>query len=237
MFPDEWIVDTLFGFCFALTRMPNFVSQTMISHLATSKESLQKVRQDFEEHVLKPALEEDPSLSSLPRRDLLDKLLNVETVLDMEYTSMLVSETLRFRPSVPFSHYYIPQKDMQLGKYAFEQGDVLAVCFEAVGHDPEQWQRPTEFLPQRFDHNDPLSLTPAGKKRHANSWVPFHGGARSCLGKSFAEAQMKIFATLVTQKFNFEFEDKANEAELPFSQTEQTTEEPIWLKVTERKLA
>ena len=84
----------------------------MISHLATSEESLKKVRQDFEEHVLKPALEEDPSLASLPRRDLLDKLLNVETVLDMEYTSMLVSETLRFRASVPFSHYYTPMKDM-----------------------------------------------------------------------------------------------------------------------------
>ena len=26
MFPDEWIVDTLLGFCFALTRMPNYVT-------------------------------------------------------------------------------------------------------------------------------------------------------------------------------------------------------------------
>ena len=99
--------------------MPNYVSQTMISHLASSKESLEKVRQDFEEHVLKPALEEDPSLGDLSKCELIDKLLNFETVLDMEYTSMLVSEALRFRPSVPFSHYYTPTKDMQLGKYSF----------------------------------------------------------------------------------------------------------------------
>ena len=119
--------------------MPNYVSQTMISHLASSKESLEKVRQDFEEHVLKPAIEEDSSLGNLPKRDLMKKVLNVETVLDLEYTSMLVHETLRIRPSVPFSHYYTPTKDLQLGKYHFMKGDVLAVNFEAVGQDPEQW--------------------------------------------------------------------------------------------------
>jgi len=63
----------------------------------------------------------------------------------------------------------------------------------------------------------------------------FHGGDRSCLGKSYAEAQMKILTTYMTQKFDFEFEDKENAINLPLSQTEQTIESPIWLKMTARK--
>ena len=79
---------------------------------------------------------------------------------------------------------------------------------EGLAHDPVQWQRPTEFLPQRFDNNDKLSLTPAGKKRHACSWVPFSGGSRVCFGKTLAEAQMKILGTYMSQKFDLEFEDE-----------------------------
>ena len=111
----------------------------MISHLASSKECLKKVRQDFEESLYKPAFEEDSSIANLPKHDLLAKLLNIESVQELEYTSMVVSEALRFRPSVPFSHYYTPTKDVTLGKYSFKKGDVLAICFDAIGRDPDQW--------------------------------------------------------------------------------------------------
>ena len=46
---------------------------------------------------------------------------------------------------------------------------------------------------------------------------------------------MKILTTYMTQKFDFEFEDKENAINLPLSQTEQTIESPIWLKMTARK--
>jgi cytochrome P450 len=55
-----------------------------------------------------------------------------------------------------------------------------------------------EFLPERFDHSSPLSLTPGGKKRHPMSWVPFHGGSRVCFGKTLAEANMKILMLYLT---------------------------------------
>ena len=80
-------------------------------------------------------------------RDLLDKLMTLEALPELEYSGMVFQEGLRFRPSAPTSHFYAPKKDLTLGNFSFKKGDVLAICFEALGHDPAQWQRPTEFLP------------------------------------------------------------------------------------------
>ena len=65
-----------------------------------------------------------------------------------------------------------------------------------------------EFLPDRFDSDDPLYLTPSGEKRHPYVFMPFSNGKRICFGKSFAEATMKMTLTYLTQYFNFEHDDE-----------------------------
>jgi len=61
-----------------------------------------------------------------------------------------------------------------------------------------QWQKPHEFIPERFDHSDPLSLTPDGKRRSPYALIPFSGGKRVCSGKVFADAVLKTTATYLT---------------------------------------
>jgi len=68
----------------------------------------------------------------------------------------------------------------------------------ACHFNEEQWQKPHEFLPERFDHSNQLSLTPSGKKRSPYALIPFSGGRRTCAGKTFAEAVLKTTAALLT---------------------------------------
>ena len=121
---------------------------------------------------------------------------------------------------------------MKLGKYNFEKGEMFSINLEALGHSSAQWIRPMEMLPERFDQNNPLSLTPEGKKRHNCSFVPFHGGPRVCFGKVLAEGNLKILICYMTQKFNFKFEDPKYEQEIPFAQTGQSHNPEVWLKLT-----
>ena len=146
---------------------------------------------------------------------------------------MVMQEALRFQTPAQISHYYHPRHDLTLGKYHFKQGDMLEIVFDALHHDPEQWQRPNEFLPERFDHTDPLSLTPGGKKRHPNSFIPFHGGSRVCFGKTLAEGEIKILIAMFTQKFDFSFEDARYETEIPLAMIDMSSNPPIWLKLRE----
>ena len=92
-----------------------------------------------------------------------------------------------------------------------------------------------EFIPERFDHSNDLSLTPAGKKRNVSSWAPFFGGNRVCFGKSLAEGEIKIAATYMTQLFDLKFEDPKYQTELPHVQMNQSIYPDIWLKLTARK--
>ena len=48
MFSDDSIVHHLIGFIFAATETTHFTSQTLMSHLTQSKESLGKVRAEFD---------------------------------------------------------------------------------------------------------------------------------------------------------------------------------------------
>ena len=79
MFSDESIVNNLIGFIFVATETTHFASQTLISHLTQSKESLGKLRAEFDSLVRKPALKEDPSLKDLPLGDFMDKAVTLET--------------------------------------------------------------------------------------------------------------------------------------------------------------
>ena len=93
---------------------------------------------------------------------------------------------------------YMVTQDTRLGKFTFRKGDSLIVNFSGLHRNSDEWQRPHEFLPQRFDASDPLSHTPGGKKRNPYSWSPFNGGKRICFGKTFAEASLRIVATYLS---------------------------------------
>ena len=45
------------------------------------------------------------------------------------------------------------------------------------------------------------------------SWVPWSAGKRVCFGKTFAESNMKIILTYITQFFDFDFVEKEKYAE------------------------
>ena len=67
----------------------------------------------------------------------------------------------------------------------------MAINLDGLHFNAKHWQRPHEFLPERFDSKNSLSLSPDGSKRHTFAWAPFNGGKRVCFGKTFAEMEMK----------------------------------------------
>ena len=79
---------------------------------------------------------------------------------------------------------------------------------EAMHYDPTEWQRPNEFLPERFDPNSELIKKPDGGKRNPLAFGAFLGGQRICLGKTFAELVLKYTLPMYTHFFTFEWVNK-----------------------------
>ena len=64
-------------------------------------------------------------------------------------------------------------------------------------HMKEWWSDPYAFDPERF------SEARAEHRRHSHSWVPFSGGAHTCIGLRFAELQIKSILHQLLLRFRW----------------------------------
>lgn len=94
-----------------------------------------------------------------------------------------------------------------IGPYHIKSDIICQINIFALHHNPRQWQKPEEFLPDRFDPENELSKTPTGEKRHPMSFGPFLGGKRICIGKTFAMQIAKIISAILIWNYELEFEN------------------------------
>ena len=95
-------------------------------------------------------------------------------------------------------------RDIDVCGLKIRAGDCIWIHLAAMCKDPDQWQRPQEFLPERFDPTHPLALTPKGSKRSPFAFSPFLAGHRICLGKTFIEEVSKETVPLLLRVFDFD---------------------------------
>ena len=118
-----------------------------------------------------------------------DRLARLTAEIDAggeEYLNAVVNETLRVRPVVPIVARVL-QEDLEIGGRLLPAGTAVAPCIYLTNRNPSVYERPREFMPERF-----LGRTP-----DTFAWIPFGGGIRRCIGASFATLEMKLILRTV----------------------------------------
>ncbi len=118
-----------------------------------------------------------------------EKLARLQREIDEggeEYLNGVVNETLRVRPVVPIVTRQL-QAEMTIGGRRLPAGTLVAPCIYLTNRNPRIYERPDEFLPERFVDATPETF----------SWIPFGGGIRRCIGASFAQLEMKLILRTV----------------------------------------
>jgi cytochrome P450 len=108
-----------------------------------------------------------------------------------EYLTATINEILRLRPVLPNAEPRLTKRPIEIGGWRYPAGVSLLASVYLVHHDPELYDQPYEFRPERFVHNPPGTYT----------WIPFGGGRRRCLGASFALQEMKIVIRAVIGRY------------------------------------
>ncbi|KAK9926780.1 hypothetical protein M0R45_023993 [Rubus argutus] len=117
--------------------------------------------------------------------------VDVNDITEMNYLKCVIKETLRLHPAAPI----VPREttdDVELGGYHIPAKTSVYLNAFAIQRDPKYWERPDEFLPDRFEGNS------VDFKGEDFQFVPFGGGRRGCPGQAFGVASTEyVLANLL----------------------------------------
>jgi cytochrome P450 len=121
--------------------------------------------------------------------DVLARIRSDLTEGKTEYLDAAIKETLRLRPTVPITarKLVVPY---EVDGNMYPAGTVLMPCIYLLHRNPDLWEDPEEFRPERF----------LGQQPPAYSYIPFGGGVRRCLGAGFAAAEMRAVMSTVLSR-------------------------------------
>ncbi|RZS18816.1 hypothetical protein BHM03_00051140 [Ensete ventricosum] len=116
----------------------------------------------------------------------------------LHYTKAVIKETFRLHPPVPL---LVPRESVEpcvIDGYHIPAKTRILVNTYAIGRDPQVWEDPLEFYPERFENSD------VDIKGQSFELLPFGGGRRGCPGYPFALATLQI--TLSSLLYHFDWE-------------------------------
>ncbi|KAH9751030.1 Xanthotoxin 5-hydroxylase CYP82C4 [Citrus sinensis] len=120
-------------------------------------------------------------------------------IKNLVYLQAIVKETLRLCPAAPLSIPHESMEDCTIASYHVPAGTRLFVNIAKIHRDPNVWEEPNEFRPERFlkTHKD---IDVRGQNFEL---IPFGSGRRGCPGISFA--LQVLLLTLASLLHGFEF--------------------------------
>jgi cytochrome P450 len=110
---------------------------------------------------------------------------------DSRYVDAAIKESLRLRPVVPITARKL-SAPLVVGGRLYPAGTVLMPCIFLLHRNPDVYEKPDEFRPERFLDGQPATY----------AWIPFGGGVRRCLGASFALLEMRIVVEAVLRNLD-----------------------------------
>ncbi|KAL9373111.1 hypothetical protein Peur_035355 [Populus x canadensis] len=139
--------------------------------------------------------------------DEFSKLMTEEALDKMQYLHASLTETLRLYPAVPLDGKSAAEDDILPDGFKVKKGDGITYMAYAMGRMKNIWgDDAEEFHPERWLHDGIFQPESPFK------FTAFHAGPRICLGKEFADRQMKILAAVLLYFFRFKLVDARKEA-------------------------
>ncbi|XP_044256231.1 probable cytochrome P450 305a1 [Tribolium madens] len=113
----------------------------------------------------------------------------------LPYVEAVLLETIRYRYVVPIGGPRRVTKDTTLNGYYLPKNTTVLISFYSINNDPEYWQNPESFNPERF-LDEKGSLLPDEKL------IPFALGRRRCVGEVLAKNCIFLLFVEILRRYN-----------------------------------
>ncbi|KAG8377489.1 hypothetical protein BUALT_Bualt08G0038200 [Buddleja alternifolia] len=124
-----------------------------------------------------------------------DRLVDEPDISHLPYLQGIINETLRLYPAVPLLAPRESSDNCTIGWFDIPSKTMLLVNAWALQRDPELWDDPESFKPERYEglQNEAYKL----------KLIPFGMGRRSCPGASLANRVMALALAALIQCFEW----------------------------------
>ncbi|XP_069132745.1 cytochrome P450 3A29-like isoform X2 [Argopecten irradians] len=182
------------------------ITLTMTAYnLATYPECQDRLRQEIQEQIGQ-------------------KDIDMENIKQLPYLDMCVNESLRMFPPVLRLHRKCV-KTTKVKDVTILAGTMITIPVYTMQHDPEVWEKPEVFNPERFapserEHRDPMDF------------LPFGYGPRNCIAMRLALMQAKMAIVELVRNFRISVGDKTD---VPPKLLDHVVLKPLhmWLRLEE----
>lgn len=159
--------------------------------------------------------------------------LTYEVLGSMKYLDWCIDETLRKYPIVPILNRESARDHTFAGtNLKVEKGTPITIPALGIQRDPEIYDNPMEFRPERFENSSTGNPNVKGV-----CYMPFGDGPRNCIGARMGKLQTKIGLASVLLKFRYELADQSmmhKELEFDPVQFIMTPKTNVMLRATAR---
>lgn len=132
------------------------------------------------------AAELHDEIATVPR----DWPLDIRQLEVLPLLEAVIYEAMRLMPPLAYTFRTVTQ-NVELGGLSLRDGDKVILSHFLTHRDPDVFPNPNRFDPKRWFTRQPDSY----------QYIPFSGGARLCLGYSFAMLELKLTVLRVMQRF------------------------------------
>ena len=117
-------------------------------------------------------------------------------VTDMKYLSKIMQETLRLYSIIPaLTRYCTEEVHIKESNFTIPKNTNVMIPMFLINRDPEIWENPTEFNPNRFD-GKAEAFTSA-----KNGFFPFGYGTRTCIGNTLSILESGVMISQLLRKY------------------------------------
>nr|GMD88137.1 cytochrome P450 76A2-like [Ipomoea batatas] len=126
--------------------------------------------------------------------------LEESDIENLPYLRAVVKETFRLHPPVPFLIPRNGAEDIKFMGYDIPKGTQVYVNAWAIGRDPQCWEYPSEFKPERF-----MDSKIDFKGQHYEL-IPFGSGRRICVGLPLGNRMAHFVLGSLLREFDWELD-------------------------------